>query len=280
MSVKILIDSASDISLEEAKQLGISLAPIIVNFDDKEYYDGVTLLPKEFYKLLVKSENMPKTTQVNSFRFEEEYKKLLIDENDELIVITLSSKISGTYSSAMLAAKKFKNRVFVFDSLNATAGQRLLCLKAIELINNGYSAKQVFDELEKLKHKVVVYGVLDTLEYLRKGGRISSTVAFIGKVLLIKPVIQVVDGEINVIDKLKGTKRIKEYLHSKLIENDIDLEMPNAVMYTGFDDSKAQEFVSENEELKNNKNTNIYIIGSTIGTHIGPNVLGVAFFKK
>ena len=134
MGIKILIDSASDINQKEASELGVTLIPMIVSFKDEQYYDGINLLPKDFYEKLIKSEELPKTTQINYYRFKEALEVLTI-KGDKVIVITLSSKLSGTYSSAYQAAQKFDGKVYVIDSLSATAGERLLCLYSIKIIN-------------------------------------------------------------------------------------------------------------------------------------------------
>ena len=191
MGIKILIDSASDINQKEASELGVTLIPMIVSFKDEQYYDGINLLPKDFYEKLIKSEELPKTTQINYYRFKEAMEVLTI-KGDKVIVITLSSKLSGTYSSAYQAAQKFDGKVYVVDSLSATAGERLLCLYAIQLINEGLSFETIIQELEEAKKRIVVLGVLDTLEYLKKGGRISATTAFVGNLLLIKPAVNCV----------------------------------------------------------------------------------------
>ncbi len=281
MGIKILIDSASDINQKEASELGVTLIPMIVSFKDEQYYDGINLLPKDFYEKLIKSEELPKTTQINYYRFKEALEVLTI-KGDKVIVITLSSKLSGTYSSAYQAAQKFDGKVYVIDSLSATAGERLLCLYAIKLINENLSFEAIIQELEEVKKRIVVLGVLDTLEFLKKGGRISATTAFVGNLLLIKPAVQLIDGEIKSIAKIKGTKKINDFINSKTEENNIDLNMPHCLLYSGFDDSRAVDYINSNKYVinKNNKNVNIHIVGSTIGTHIGPNVLGVAFFQK
>ncbi len=281
MGIKILIDSASDINQKEASELGVTLIPMIVSFKEEQYYDGINLLPKDFYEKLIKSEELPKTTQINYYRFKEAMDTLTI-KGDKVIVITLSSKLSGTYSSAYQAAQKFDGKVYVVDSLSATAGERLLCIYALKLIKEGLSFERIIQELEEAKKRIVVLGVLDTLEYLKKGGRISAATAFVGNLLLIKPAVQIINGEIKAIAKIKGTKKINDFLNSKIEENNIDLNMPHCLLYSGFDDSRAVDFVNSNKYVinRNNQNQNIHIVGSTIGTHIGPNVLGVAFFQK
>ena len=142
MPIKIVIDSSSDISKEEAVQLGIEVIPMIVSFDKDEYYDGVDLTPKEFYEKLIESDVLPKTSQITPFRYMEVYERL-VKEGYDVIVITLSSKLSNTYSSAVLDSHEFEGKVKVVDSLNAAIGERLLCQLALKLVEDGLS----FDEI-------------------------------------------------------------------------------------------------------------------------------------
>ena len=192
MGIKIIVDSASDISLEDAKKLGIEMLSIAVTFEDKEYYDGIDLLPNDFYEKLVRSKKLPKTSQITPFRFEDKIEKL-INQGDEVIVITLSSKLSNTYTNAMMACEKFKGKAFAIDSLSVAAGERLLCLYALELINKGLLINEIVDRLNEVKNKITIIAALDTLTYLKKGGRISATTAFAGELLSIKPIVSVID---------------------------------------------------------------------------------------
>ena len=282
MSVKIMIDSASDISMKEAEALGVIMLPMIISFGEEEYFDGVDLLPFRFYEKLIESEELPKTSQITAFRFEEAYRKVLAD-GDELVVITISSKLSGTYSSAVLAAESFPGRVFVVDSMNACVGERLLCQYALRLQNEGRSAEEIAAELERVKGKINVMAMLGTLEYLKKGGRISSMVAFTGELLSIKPVIMVDAGEVKLVGKARGSKNGNNLLTS-LVEKKggIDFSMPYGTIWSGLDDTMLKIYVRDSEHLWKAETDEVpaYILGGTIGTHIGPGAVGVAFFEK
>ena len=279
--VKLLIDSAADIGAAEAKKLGIEMISMVISFGDEEYFDGVNLSPKEFYQKLEKSKVNPKTAQISPFRFEEAFEKGT-EKGDELVVITISSKLSGTYAAAAQAAEKFKGKVFVLDSLSATAGERLLAQYALRLIGNGLSGKEILEELERVKTKVCVMGVLDTLEYLKRGGRISGAVAFVGGVLNVKPVVRVIGGEVKMVGKARGQKKGYELMNGIVRELDgIDFSMPYGVLWTGTDESIAQKYVTESADIfEGNADAPTYMMGSTIGTHVGPGVVGIAFFQK
>ena len=275
MSIKILVDSASDISLIEAKKMKVEMIPMQITFDQEEYYDGVDLLPNMFYEKLIETDVLPKTSQINPFRFEEAYEKLT-SLGHEVIVITISSKLSNTYNNAYQASLNYKDKVFVIDSLNATVSERLLVEYGLSLIDKGLKVKEIVEELERVKSKLCIIAVVDTLEYLKKGGRISKITALAGELFAIKPVLSLVDGEIKMIGKARGS--LNEMIKGK----GIDFTKPIGTLYSGLSDVKLQKYIKDNHHLYDNeiKEIPIHILGSTIGTHVGPGAVGVAFFTK
>ncbi|MBO5328203.1 MAG: DegV family protein [Clostridia bacterium] len=281
MAVKILIDSASDISQKEAKDLGVETIPLEVRFGDDEYLDGVTLLSEEFYEKLVESDVLPQTSQIPPYRFEKEFKKLC-ESGDEVVAITLSSKLSGTYLSAVDAAKKFEGKVYVVDSLNATIGERLLCQLALRKVKEGKSAAEIKAILDEEKKNINLIALVDTLEYLKKGGRISSAVAAVGSLLSIKPVIGVVDGEVKMVGKAMGSKKGNNLLCRLIEEKGIDFDMPYGIVWSGLSSAVMEKYLSDSAHIWKEHTSCVptHIIGSTIGTHVGPGAVGVAFFGK
>lgn len=279
--VKIIVDSASDISQEEASKMQIEVVPIEVRFGDEEYLDGINLSNVEFYKKLAKCSELPKTSQINPYRWEEIFEKNLT-EFDEIVVITISSKLSGTYSSATEAAVKFNGKVCVVDSLNACAGEKLLCEYAIKLRDDNKSAREIVDILNIVKQNIVVVAMLDTLKYLKMGGRISPLVAFAGEIMSIKPIIGVVDGEVKLIGKAMGSKKATIMIRNIVKEKGgIDFDMPFKVISNSLENSVTEKFIVDNAEiLKEKAKDNITNIGCTIGTHVGTGALGFAFFEK
>lgn len=280
--IKLMIDSASDINEKEAKELGIIMVPMTITIGGEEYLDGINLLPNQFYDKLVENKTLPKTSQINAFRWEEEFAKHT-SNGDQLIVITISSKLSATYNSAVQAASKFENKVFVIDSLNACIGERLLGLYCLQLIKENKNILEIVDILNEKKKNINVTALINTLEYLKKGGRISATVAFAGALLSIKPIIGVIDGEVKMIGKAMGAKNGIAQLKKLILEKGgPNLSMPHGVIWSGNDDSGVKKFVEENEAIweGNNKNIPAHILGGTIGTHIGPGAIGIAFFEK
>lgn len=282
MAVKILIDSASDITQEEANKLGINVIPLQVRFDEEEYLDGINLSSKEFYDKLIEQDTLPKTSQVTPFRYQEEFERLT-KNGDSLIVITLSSKLSNTYNSAVLASYDFMDKVYVVDSLNATAGERVLALYAKRLIDKGLDIKDIVEKLNSVKSKIKLLAIVDTLEYLKKGGRISKATAFAGELFNIKPVISIIDGEVKLVGKARGSRKANNLLH-ELIEKSggIDFSMPYTTLYSGLSDAMLKKYIEDEKELweGNTKDVPIQTVGSTIGTHVGPGAIGVVFFAK
>lgn len=280
--IKILVDSASDVDLKEAEGAGVYLIPISVRFGDEEYQDGINLTHREFFEKLIESDELPQTSQINEAAFTEKFASLTAD-GSEVIAITLSSKLSGTYNSAARAAKNF-NGVYAVDSLNACIGERILLQYAMRLVKEGVlSAAEIVAELDKSKHKIQLLAVLDTLQYLKKGGRISSVAAFAGELLSIKPVVSVTGGEVKLAGKAMGSKKGNNLL-TQLVDKcgGIDFSMPYALGYSGLSDAYLQKYLRDSEKLwkDNTDSVPAYMIGSTIGTHVGPGAIAVAFFAK
>ncbi len=282
MAIRILIDSAADIGKAEAEKMNVIMLPMIISFGAEDYYDGVNLSPKQFYEKLIESDTLPKTSQVTPYRFEEAFKKYT-ENGDELIVITISSKLSGTYEGAKQAAENFKDKVYVVDSMNAAIGERLLCEYALRLIEQGKTAKEIVAILEEEKSKINVMAVLGTLEYLRKGGRILAAVAFAGEVLSLKPVVAVVDGEVKLVGKALGSKKGNNLLNRLVQEKGgIDFSKPYGTIYSGLDRTTLDKYVKDSAALwaEHTDDVPVHILGGTIGTHVGPGAVGVAFFRK
>ena len=280
--VKIMIDSAADIGKEEADKLGILMVPMIITIGEEDFYDGIDLNPTSFYEKLIESAVLPKTSLINAFRWEEAYKEHL-GADDELIVITISSKLSGTYRSAVEAAEKFNGRVHVIDSMNAAVGERLLCEYALALAKNGLSATEIVAILEEKKDKIKVIALVGTLEYLKKGGRISPAVAFAGELVALKPVVGVVDGEVKVLGKAMGSKKGNNLLNKLIQEsNGIDFSMPYGTLWSGLSTALLDKYIEDSSALWANETDTMprYPIGATIGTHVGPGAVGFAFFEK
>lgn len=281
--IKLMADSACDLEQTEADALGIALMPLSIRFGSEEYWDGVTLSHREFFEKLIETDEIPQTSQISDYRFEEAFASLTAD-GSEVIAVTLSSKLSGTHACAVRAAKKFPGKVYVVDSMNACLGERILVDYALRLIREGQlSAPEIAAELDEKKNKIQLLAVLDTLKFLRKGGRISTVTAFAGEMLSIKPVISVVKGEPKLIGKAMGSKKGNNLLNRLVDEcGGIDFTMPYVLGYSGLSEDFLMKYLHDSEHLWKEHTDHVpyYLIGSTIGTHVGPNAIAVAFFAK
>lgn len=280
MSVRIITDSGSDILGAEMEH--IKVMPLKVTFDHEDYLDGVTLSHHQFYEKLIESDVIPKTSQVSPYEFESAFREVA-EAGDTAVVITLSKKLSGTWQSAMIAAKDFENIIYVVDSESVSVGEYILVLYAARLKDSGRSAAEIAEILEEKKKRICVVALLETLEYLKKGGRIGKAAAFAGGLLSIRPVVSIEDGEVVVLGKARGSKKGNNML-VEIIEKKkgIDFTMPLMLGYTGLSDAVLQKYIVDSETLwaGNLDVLPITSIGGTIGTYAGPGAVAVAFFHR
>ena len=279
-NITIITDSASDISQNNNK--GVTVLPMTITFGEENYEDGVSLTPDSFYMKLIESSALPKTSQVSPYAFGQAYENAL-KSADYVIVITLSSKLSGTYQSACIAADDYDGRVFVIDSENVTVGEQILIDYALSLIDKGIEVNTIVSQLNTMKKRIRLVALLDTLEYLKKGGRISSGAAFLGNVLSIKPVIAIVDGEVSFLGKARGSKQGNNFLIQQVdTYGGIDYSLPVLLGYTGCSTVLMDKYIKDSSSLWEGRMPvpDIIQVGATIGTHIGPGGIAVAFFSK
>lgn len=284
MGVKIIVDSACDLLQSDAEKLGIRIIPLKVMFGDDEYLDGVTISHEQFFEKLVETDVFPHTSQIPPFEYEENFESA-VDNGDEVLCITISSKISGSFQSACIAAEEFDGRVIVVDSENACMGQRILVERAVELRDEGKSAKEIAEIINAEKKDIRLIALLDTLEYLKKGGRISAAAAAVGSMLSIKPVIAISEGEVKVLGKARGSKNGNNMFTEMLNrEGEINFDMPYCLAYSGLSDHILQKYIADHQFIIEGKcdvnGIPIMNIGAAIGSHIGPGAIGAAFFVK
>lgn len=276
MSVKIVVDSTVDLVPEVKAQ--VKTVALSVLFGEQEYKDGVTITPEKFYEMLTGSEQLPTTSQPTPAAFEDAYREL-VEAGHEVVCITIASKLSGTYQSATIAADEFPGKVFVVDSRSAAIGAGLLVEWALKLAEEGKNGQEILEALMEKRKEIRLYAVVDTLEYLKKGGRLSASVAFVGGVLNLKPIISLEESEIKVIGKARGQKAAFTALTNACQEAGIKFEEPFMLGYTGCSDENLSKYLAENEDLWPADSKKV-IIGSTIGTHAGPGAVAMAFFAK
>lgn len=278
MNVKIIVDSTADMRPEVAAKVGI--VPLSVYFGDREFVSGVDINPKQFYEMLVESDTLPTTSQPAPYLFEEAFEKA-VSEGYEVVCLTCAGKLSGTNQSANIAAAEFEGKVHVVDSCTIAIGLGILTEYALELAAQGLSAEEIVWKLLRKREKIKVLALVDTLEYLKKGGRISSAVALAGGLLNIKPVISVNGGEIKLLGKARGSRQGNNLLVQEIQKaGGVDFAMPVMLGYTGLSDALLQKYIQDSVDLwkDNVENLPVSIVGSVVGTHVGPGAVAVAFF--
>ena len=278
--IKIITDSTSDISLQLAKEMNIEIVPLIVRVDGIEYKDRVELSPEDFYKQLEEKDLTPSTSQPSPQDFLKVYEKAK-EAGDEILVITLSSEVSGTYQSAMIAKELLEyNKIQVINSASATFGLRIIIEKALQLRDEGKTLEEIVAFLEDYKQKVHIFALVDTLEYFYKGGRLSKTSATVGTLLKFKPVVGIKDGKLELFANCRGTRKsiskIIELIHET---GDIDLQEPVCIGYTGNSEG-LDKFENLLKEEFHFENVIHGIVGPVIGSHAGPGGRIIAFVRK
>ena len=279
MSVRIITDSTADIRPALAAQ--IPFVSLNIRFGEEEYSDGVTMSRKEFYEHLQVCKELPATSQPSPELFAEAYEAAL-NAGDDVVVITISSKLSGTFQSANIAAMDFDNGVYVVDSENACIGAGVLAEYAKQLADSGMCGADIAAKLNEEKKNLRLFATLDTLEYLVRGGRLSRVAGVAGGLLNIKPVIAINNGSIEVVAKARGTKQGNTLMLKEIEKTGgIDFTKPVLSGYTGLTDDLLQKFLADAQgKMGSAMELDSTVISGTIGTHVGPGAYAVAYFKK
>lgn len=289
MTIRIIVDSSADIEEDYARDHGIQIIPMTITFGNEEFAEGVDITRTEFFQRLVETDELPRTSQIPPMVFQDIFQEI-VTAGDTAVVITLSSHISGTYQSACIAAAPFKESVFVVDSENATIGERLLAERAWALREEGLSAADIAYCLDQEKKDIRLVASLDTLEYLHRGGRISGAAAAIGGLLSIKPVVGVVDGDVVVLGKARGSKASRNMVFEEIEKaGGVDLTRPIWVAYSGLSDKTARKYIADSLAIATEKGLisspdeiemPLTLVGAVIGTHVGPGGVAFAFFAR
>ena len=286
MPVRIITDSGSE--YQSSDHPALEVLPLTVAFGDDVFHEGEDLSHERFYELLAERSEHPTSGQVTPFVFGEAIGRAL-EEGDDVVVITMSSALSGTYQSACIAAEGARGKgtgtVRVVDSLNMTLGERIVVQYALQLLDAGATADEIADALEMNVGRVHIFGLIDTLEYLKRGGRISAAAGTVGELLSIKPVITVTDGAVVILGKARGAKGGRTLLHREIANvGGVDFAMPGALGYSGASDAKLRKFLDEYRDLWegsiSEEELPISQVGAAIGCHVGPGGIAVAFYGK
>lgn len=279
MSVRIIVDSTADLvgGIKEK----VCVVPLTLHFGQTEYIDGVTITHKKFYEKLVETDVLPQTSQASPAAFAEVFEAVAA-AGDSAVVLTLASTLSGTYQSACIAAEEHAN-IFVVDTGTVAIGGGILTERAVTLAEEGLDAAAIAAQLEKEKQDIRIVALVDTLEYLKKGGRVSAAAALAGGLLNIKPVLAVENGEIKMLGKARGSKQGNNLLVQQIGDSGgIDFDRPILLGYTGLSDALLLKYMEDSRALWENGTEDLpyTCIGSVIGTHAGPGAIAVAFFRK
>lgn len=284
MGVRIIVDSASDIALAFANQNNIAFVPLKTNLGGVEYRDGIDILPDVFFEKLEQNKELAHTSQVNASDFSEVFEQVVAG-GDEAVVITISSGLSGTCQSAVVASEGYEGKVFVVDSLSATAGEQVLLYHALKLRDMGKTAREIYEELCTIRKSFRLLVCLETLEYLKRGGRISKTSALIGGIIGIKPILTLNEkGTLESVGKARGTKASYKMLNDGILASGgIDFHYPVVVTYAGdLKDGVLDKYFADSHDVYGDNMDKVICgqLGCVIGTHTGPGAIVVSYVPK
>ena len=277
--VRIITDSAADLEPQEYEKLGVTCIPLRVSFGAQEYQENIDLSKNRFYELLLGSEEFPKTSQASPAVLTELFENAR-DAGDEAVYITLSSSLSGTYQTACMIREDVEYEgAYVFDSRNATGGQRMLVEYACRLRDAGKNAAEIIAGLESIRDRIELYACVNTLEYLHKGGRISHAVYTLGNLAQIKPIISVdLEGRVALPGKVMGMRKGMDFLCKRLSARKPDENHPLYVMYTN--NRSVAETLAQRMEAQGFGSVSaerIIPVGAAIGAHVGPDACGIVY---
>ncbi|WP_432665675.1 DegV family protein [Wukongibacter baidiensis] len=279
MGIRILTDSVADIPKEIAKELNIEVLPLTVNFEDGSYRDGIEISKEEFYEKLSKAKKLPTTSQVPPGDFIEAFKRLT-QNGDEIIAILISSRLSGTYNAAVTAKDHLNNeKITVVDSKLVTFAQGLMVIEAARMALKGCSKSEIMDRVTYMKENTVCKIIIEDIEYLKKGGRLTPSQALLSKLLNIKPILTIEDGGVIFENKVRGNKKAIKWIINWLKTNEINLDKKTI----GLIHSNNNKYLMDlHKELTENFSAEEIIeskVGAVVATHAGPGCIAIAFVK-
>lgn len=279
----IVTDSTADIPFEMVQEYGITVVPMQVLFGDESFLEGVNLTAEQFYARLLRTHEMPTTTQTSPSKYAEVYRSLLMERSEAPIIsIHISSGMSGTYQSALLGKAMLEEElgrsldITVIDSLSASYGFGLQVVAAARLGVSGASVQDIVEEIERLRKARHLYFLVDTMEYLQKGGRVGRAAALLGNLLNIKPILSVdEEGVIYAVDKARGRKKAVNRIIELFVKDYGDHKDINVSVCDGANDELAEEFVTELSKHFTLHEIVRSDIGAVVGTHVGPGIVAV-----
>ncbi len=280
MNLKIITDSSSDYTQDEAQKLGITVLPLTLNYGNKSYRDGIDITKDEFYDLLINQHQYPKTSQPTADTFEKIFSEAKV-ANETVLVLLIANSLSGSYANACLAKEKVQyENIFVVDSCTTIAGLQILVEHALKLSKEGKDIHEIVDSLNQLKKRIVVVAIMNTLEYLVKGGRLSSAEGLIGNLLNLKPTIKFKeDGSIDVIGKSFGRIRANIHITKFFKANPADENYP-IYYYYSYNQSNLMNLMEKLKKENLYREGKIVNLSPVVGCHIGDNAYALIYVRK
>ena len=281
MSIQIVTDSTCDLPQKLIEEYNIHVIPLNIHFAEKVYKDGIDLTTENFYQLLESSDQHPTTSQPSPGEFMKLYKKVA-SSGDDIISIHISSELSGTYQSAVLATNMISEseddiNIHTVDSRITSTSLGMLVLEAAKMANKDEDINSILKKLDKLKNKIKTYFMVDTLEYLEKGGRIGKAQALVGSLLNVKPILTLEEGIVVPLKKVRGRKKGLNYI-IELIEKEFKDEKVNiAIMHANTPDETEKLVKSVKEKINYNEKI-VSELGTIVGTHAGPGTIGIVIY--
>ncbi len=270
--IRIVTESTCDIQFDEAKELGLHLIPMKLYFGDEEYIDKITITTGEFYEKLARSSTTPTTALTAPAEFSDIFEQY---KDDTILVLLISKELSGTYNSACLAKQSSeRDNIFVLDCRSVTIGNQLIIREACRMRDAGDSIETIIEKVKYLSEHIEITAMIDTLEYLVKGGRISGFSGFVGGILNLKPIIRVKNGVVTTIGKQRGSKKAFGHVCE-------EIKARRNTQYgaiAGFSQDRSR--MDELCEMMDIPSDNVCEIGSVIGVHSGPGVVGVGYISN
>ena len=279
MAIRFITDSSCDIDVEYATQNNIVVLPLKIYFGEEEFMDGVDITHEEFFHRLEHGKILPKTSLVNQYTWEEAFKEA-IAAGDQVIAVTISDKLSGTHNAARMAKETVGSPdIHLMDSTQVSFSIAALLIEGVKMAKAGKSVEDIYARLDVLRHKVRIFACINSLRYLKEGGRLSAVAALVGSLVNLKPIVTAKNGVVANVGKAIGSKKAQMAVMTKLKEEDYDEEMP---VYFGHTSNKGAlsefiDMVKKNFKILGGK---IFSIGATVGTYAGPGAVAIAFFKK
>lgn len=280
MRVKIIADSVADIPKHLAEANDITVLPLTVNFEDGSYRDGEDLTTDQFFEKLKEVKKLPTTSQVTPGTFVETFETCM-KEYDAIVCLTMSSSMSGTFGCACAARDIVDpQNIVVIDSKAVTFGYGMIAIEAAQMAKEGKSLEEIVERCDYMVKHVRYLFIVDTLDYLQKGGRLSASEAFVGSLLNIKPILTIEDGKLKTIDKVRGRKKSIKWVLDYVKSKQIDFSKIKLAAYHAVDEEFLDELINELREQQPLSEVVYSTVGAVVGTHSGPGCIAVSFIEN